>query len=104
MSPTYYHGTDAQLSPGDVLVPGATLGRDNYGLGETGHVCVTTALGMAVLYALTAWNEGPGEMPHVYEVRPLSTPRPEGRNGEDFMVAAAVVLAETVPQPKEPTR
>lgn len=94
---TYYHGTDARLAPGDVLVPGRSLGRDNYGLGETAHVYVTTALGMAVLYALTAYHEGDGNHPHVYVVRPLSAPRPEGVNGEDFMVDAAEVVGEVNP-------
>lgn len=39
----YFHGTTVELAPGDVLVPGNTLGRAVYGLGpRAAHVYATS--------------------------------------------------------------
>jgi hypothetical protein len=55
----WYHGTSAQLSPGDVLVPGTEIGVDNWGMGNDWGVWITPNPALAAKYG-----------PHVYAVEP----------------------------------
>ena len=58
----YYHGTRAQLKPGDLIEPGATR-RD----GATNYVYLTSNLDAAIWESELALGEGPGR---VYIVEP----------------------------------
>ncbi|MCW2588965.1 MAG: hypothetical protein JWQ86_1392 [Mycobacterium sp.] len=64
-SGAFLHGTKADLSPGDLLVPGR---RSNYDEGRrSNHVYVTQTLDAAVWGAELAMGEGPGR---IYLVEP----------------------------------
>ncbi|MDT5248416.1 MAG: rifampin ADP-ribosylating transferase [Mycobacterium sp.] len=64
-SGAFLHGTKADLSPGDLLVPGR---RSNYDEGRrSNHVYVTQTLDAAVWGAELATGEGPGR---IYLVEP----------------------------------
>lgn len=95
-APRYFHGTSATLAPGDTLVPGAQIGRDTYGLGETNHVYVTTNLRMAAVYAMSSLGLS-GDDFCTYEVTPVGPAEPDGINGEDFKCAAATIVREVGP-------
>jgi hypothetical protein len=61
----YYHGTRADLSPGDLIEPGY---RSNYGSRrEANHVYLTAAVDAAVCGAELAVGDGPGR---IYIVEP----------------------------------
>ncbi len=60
---TLYHGTDAVLSPGDVLVPGQEIGQNNWpGMDNNWGVWLTPHPDVAAGYG-----------PRVYEVEPIGT-------------------------------
>lgn len=62
----FFHGTRADLRPGDLLTPGH---RSNYGSRRTStHVYVTTSREGAPLAAVLADGDGP---PRVYQVEPV---------------------------------
>lgn len=62
----FFHGTKADLRPGDLLTPGT---RSNYGSGRVAnHVYLTASRETAPLAAALALGDGPG---HVYRVEPL---------------------------------
>jgi rifampin ADP-ribosylating transferase len=62
----YYHGTRADLRPGDLVEPGC---RSNYGSRrQSNHVYLTATLDAAIWGAELAVGEGPGR---VYTVEPL---------------------------------
>jgi hypothetical protein len=64
-SPRFYHGTRADLKPGDLIEPGYT---SNYGKRhKTVYVYLTGALDAAVWGAELALGEGPGR---IYIVEP----------------------------------
>ncbi len=64
-SPTFYHGTKADLTPGDRIEPGR---RSNYGSGKTARfVYLTASIDAAVWGAELAQGEGPGR---IYTVEP----------------------------------
>ncbi len=66
----FFHGTRADLRPGDLLTPGR---RTNYGSGRPSrHVYLTASPGGAPLAAELALGDGP---PRVYRVEPLGTIR-----------------------------
>jgi rifampin ADP-ribosylating transferase len=61
----FYHGTKADLRPGDVLRPGH---RSNYGTGQTASfVYLTSTMDAATWGAELSVGEGPGR---IYEVEP----------------------------------
>lgn len=63
-----FHGTKADLTEGDLLVPGR---RSNYGSGRTAnHVYVSATLDAAAWGAELATGEGPGR---IYIVEPQGT-------------------------------
>mgnify|MGYP003420950327 CR=1 FL=1 len=57
---SFFHGTTAVLEPGDTLLPGTEVGRDNWGMENTDQVWMHTAPDRAALYG-----------PLVYEVEPI---------------------------------
>jgi hypothetical protein len=62
----YFHGTKAELEPGDLLTPGYT---SNFGSRrQANHVYVTATMDAAVWGAELAEGDGPGR---IYEVEPL---------------------------------
>ncbi len=62
----YFHGTKAQLQPGDLLAPGYT---SNFGSRrQANHVYVTATMDAAIWGAELAQGDGPGR---IYEVEPL---------------------------------
>jgi len=62
----FFHGTKADLRPGDLLTPGW---RSNYGSGRiANHIYLTATRDGAPLAAELAWGDGPGR---VYRVEPL---------------------------------
>jgi hypothetical protein len=62
----FFHGTKADLRPGDLLTPGY---RSNYGSGrQSRHIYLTATRDGAPLAAGLALGDGPGR---VYEVEPL---------------------------------
>ena len=62
----FFHGTRADLRPGDLLTPGR---RSNYGSGrQSKHIYLTASVGGAPLAAELARGDGPGR---VYRVEPL---------------------------------
>lgn len=62
----FFHGTKADLRPGDLLTPGNT---SNFGSRrQANHVYVTATMDAAVWGAELAEGEGPGR---IYEVAPL---------------------------------
>ena len=64
----FFHGTRADLRPGDLLTPGW---RSNYGSGrQARHIYLTATREGAPLAAELAHGEGPGR---VYRVEPLGT-------------------------------
>lgn len=64
----FYHGTRADLRPGDLLTPGW---RSNYGSGRrANHIYMTASRDGAPLAAALAGGDGP---PRVYRVEPLGT-------------------------------
>ena len=64
----FFHGTRADLRPGDLLTPGW---RSNYGSGrQADHISFTATREGAPLAAELARGEGPGR---VYRVEPLGT-------------------------------
>ena len=64
----FFHGTRADLRPGDLLTPGW---RSNYGSGrQANHIYLTATREGAPLAAELARGEGPGR---VYRVEPLGT-------------------------------
>jgi len=64
----FFHGTRADLRPGDLLAPGR---RSNYGSGRpSNHVYLTSTREGAPLAAELARGDGPGR---VYRVEPLGT-------------------------------
>ena len=64
----FFHGTRADLRPGDLLSPGR---RSNYGSGRRAkHIYLTATREGAPLAAALALGEGP---PRVYRVEPLGT-------------------------------
>ncbi len=64
----FFHGTRADLRPGDLLTPGW---RSNYGFGrEAKHIYLTASREGAPLAAALARGDGPGR---VYRVEPLGT-------------------------------
>ncbi|HEX5334892.1 MAG TPA: NAD(+)--rifampin ADP-ribosyltransferase [Propionicimonas sp.] len=64
----FFHGTRADLRPGDLLTPGQ---RSNYGSRRVAnHIYVTASRDGAPLAAALASGEGPGR---VYRVEPLGT-------------------------------
>ena len=64
----FFHGTKADLRPGDLLTPGW---RSNYGSRRmANHIYVTASRDGAPLAAALASGEGPGR---VYRVEPLGT-------------------------------
>ncbi len=64
----FFHGTRADLRPGDLLTPGW---RSNYGSGrQAKHIYLTATREGAPLAAELAQGEGPGR---VYRVEPLGT-------------------------------
>ncbi len=64
----FFHGTKADLGPGDLLTPGW---RSNYGSGhQAKHIYLTAGREGAPLAAELAHGEGPGR---VYRVEPLGT-------------------------------
>jgi rifampin ADP-ribosylating transferase len=64
----FFHGTKADLRPGDLLTPGW---RSNYGSGrQAKHIYLTASNGGAPLAAELARGDGPGR---VYRVAPLGT-------------------------------
>lgn len=64
----FFHGTKADLRPGDLLTPGW---RSNYGTGRAAnHIYLTASQEGAPLAAALAQGDGPG---HVYRVEPLGT-------------------------------
>jgi Rifampin ADP-ribosyl transferase/Imm-5 like putative immunity protein len=64
----FFHGTRADLRPGDLLTPGW---RSNYGSGrQSRHIYLTATRDGAPLAAELARGEGPGR---VYRVEPLGT-------------------------------
>ena len=64
----FFHGTRADLRPGDLLTPGW---RSNYGSGhQAKHIYLTATRDGAPLAAELARGEGPGR---VYRVEPLGT-------------------------------
>jgi rifampin ADP-ribosylating transferase len=63
--PAYFHGTRADLAPGDLIEPGR---RSNFGSRRTAnHVYLTATLDAAVWGAELAQGEGPGR---IYTVEP----------------------------------
>jgi hypothetical protein len=63
--PLYYHGTRADLKPGDKIAPGFV---SNYGTGKaSNHVYLTATLDAAIWGAELAVGEGPGR---IYVVEP----------------------------------
>lgn len=63
----FFHGTKADLRPGDLLTPGW---RSNYGSGRSAnHIYLTATRDGAPLAAALARGDGPGR---VYQVEPLS--------------------------------
>jgi rifampin ADP-ribosylating transferase len=64
----FFHGTKADLGPGDLLKPGC---HSNYGAGrQAKHIYLTATRDGAPLAAELARGEGPGR---VYRVEPLGT-------------------------------
>ncbi|WP_349257400.1 NAD(+)--rifampin ADP-ribosyltransferase [Propionicimonas sp.] len=64
----FFHGTKAELRPGDLLTPGW---RSNYGTRRmANHIYVTATRDGAPLAAALAAGDGPGR---VYRVEPLGT-------------------------------
>ncbi|WP_414695792.1 NAD(+)--rifampin ADP-ribosyltransferase [Oryzihumus sp.] len=64
----FFHGTKADLRPGDLLTPGR---RSNYGSGrQAKHIYLTATREGAPLAAELARGDGPGR---VYRVEPLGT-------------------------------
>lgn len=64
-SPHYYHGTRANLNPGDLIEPGF---NSNYGKRKkASYVYLTATLDSAIWGAELALGEGPGR---IYEVEP----------------------------------
>ena len=62
----FFHGTKADLRPGDLLTPGW---QTNYGTGKPSrHIYLTASQGGAPLAAALAQGDGP---PRVYRVEPL---------------------------------
>jgi rifampin ADP-ribosylating transferase len=66
-SEQFYHGTRADLKPGDLIVPGY---RSNFGTRKkAGYVYLTKSLDAAAWGAELALGEGPGR---IYMVEPIS--------------------------------
>ncbi|HYO86048.1 MAG TPA: NAD(+)--rifampin ADP-ribosyltransferase [Dermatophilaceae bacterium] len=64
----FFHGTRAELRPGDLLTPGR---RSNYGSRRPAkHIYLTATREGASLAAALAWGDGPGR---VYRVEPIGT-------------------------------
>jgi hypothetical protein len=75
--PQFYHGTNAELSPGDVVSPGhkATFGKE-----PMTHVYATTHLEAAKAYGMSRKRLHGGES-HVYSVSAEGAePDPEGKS------------------------
>jgi hypothetical protein len=65
-SPRFYHGTKADLKPGDLIEPGY---NSNYGKKKAAYVYLTATLDAATWGAELALGEGPGR---IYVVVPTS--------------------------------
>jgi hypothetical protein len=63
-SQRFYHGTKADLKPGDLIAPGYS---SNYGDRKAAYVYLTATLDAATWGAELAVGEGPGR---IYEVEP----------------------------------
>lgn len=99
----FYHGTNAELNPGDVLT---AKGANEYGRAEagsrTGHVYATTDLEQAWTYARSrssaadgVWHQG--HVGHVYQVQPTGkvTADPNGYTSDSVQTRARLkVLGE----------
>ena len=77
----YYHGTVADLQPGDLITPGHGA---NYVASKSGRVYFTTDRAWALLYALDSSAEDCP--PRVYEVRPTAS-----RTFHDFGLFLGVI-------------
>lgn len=88
-TPTLFHGTSADLEPGDRLLPGHQSGRIVEDFGDDTHdsVWMTPDLEVAQHYAETAAGVHGGD-PRVYEVH---HPDPEP-NGDDYLAPHATVV------------
>lgn len=92
---TYFHGTDAQLEIGDVLVPGALIGKD---YGRSNHVYITlNDPEKALSWAKTAasMSDTPS-MVYVYTVEPVGAVEEDeacddGAGEESFRTSSAVI-------------
>jgi len=68
--PRYYHGTKADLRPGDLIAPGY---RSNYGTRrQANHVYLTCTLDAAIWGAELAAGEGPGRIYFVEPTGPIA--------------------------------
>lgn len=92
---TYFHGTDAKLSVGDVLVPGVLIGKD---YGRSSHVYITLDdARKALSWAETAVSVSEtNTSPYVYTVEPLGEVEPDnacddGAGEESFRTSSAVI-------------
>ena len=67
-SQTLYHGTKADLKPGDLIEPGYT---SNYGERKAAYVYLTATLNAATWGAELALAEGPGRIYMVVPTGPM---------------------------------
>jgi rifampin ADP-ribosylating transferase len=68
-SPEYYHGTRANLKPGDLIAPGFT---SNYGkMKKAAYVYLTATLDAAIWGAELAQGDGPGRIYFVEPTGPI---------------------------------
>jgi hypothetical protein len=94
---TYFHGTDARLDPGDVLVPGAEIGRRNFGEdfnakgGGNERVYLTDDPVNAFDWAMQGAARGRSKRARVYQVR--AEAQPTARDGE-YVAPRAVVVRD----------
>lgn len=103
-TPTMYHGTSVPLAPGTMLLPGATVGRDNHPGIDPGHgdrVHATTDLAMAAVFAMAAASLDDRDFADafVYEVRPCEwiARDPGGIADQDHIMPMARVVREVDP-------
>ena len=94
---SYYHGTSHVFTPGDEIVPGAEIGKRNFGdaRGATNeHVFVTASPFSAFDWGVQGVGERNKSKVRVYEVKPHTEPVPGPNANHGLRTNRATVIRE----------
>jgi len=91
-----FHGTDAHLRPGDVILPGNVIGRKNHQLSKDGIIYLSQEEGMALIFANDF--KRPGKTPKVYLVEPVEARKVESHihDSHEWVALQAEVIRRVV--------